>query len=77
MKVEEIISHLKSGAHILSKDYHDGCGRQYWLRDGKQNDIATVNKKQFREISKVYYLSEQQVISSDEAFWYELKGEAL
>lgn len=66
----------KKKHHILSKDYHDGHGRQYWLRDENQNDISELTEKQFLSISKrLKNLVRENIISSDLTYWYEIKDE--
>jgi len=72
MTTQEIVKLLKeSNHHILSKNYHDGCGRQYWLRDEDQKDVATLDKKKFEKVAKAISLRTIPVISSDEAYLYE------
>lgn len=66
MTESEILDLLGKGYHILTKNYHDGHGRQYWLRDDEQNDVYTMSKKEFQGIkSKLKF---EHVISSDEAY---------
>lgn len=59
---------LNDRHHILSKNYHDGFGRQYWLRDSKQKEVMELDKKQIDEIKEQVKLTRQSVMSSDEAF---------
>ena len=73
MKLSEVVELLRDGAHILSKNYHDGSGRQWWLRDKKQETLRELSEAEFRRLRTKVRLREQQVISSDEAFWYEME----
>lgn len=63
----------KNKHHILSKNY--GSGRRYWLRDKNQNDVDELTEKQFQSIIKqLKNLYRQSLISSDSAYWYEIKN---
>lgn len=72
MTTEQICKKLNRGHHILSKDYGDGHGRQYWLRDKDQQTVATLTVKQFIDVQAALDLGCERVISSDAAYWYQV-----
>lgn len=68
------IKKLRKGNHILSKNYGDGAGRQFWLRTKNQNDIGELTAKQVESILKRMKLYRESVISSDSCFLLYIKG---
>jgi hypothetical protein len=71
-RIREIVNYLTDGCHILSKNYHDGAGRRWWLRDVEQNDIWELTHDQIEAVKKLVKLSSSKCISSDEAYWMEI-----
>lgn len=68
MKTEEIVKLLEKDHHILSKNYHDGAGRQFWLRNKDQESVLTLTPFQVSEIQSSINLKREHVVSSDQAF---------
>lgn len=65
---KRLIKKLKAGNHILSKNYHDGRGRQYWLRNKAQKTICSLTDKLVRGLDHQITLKREDVVGSDEAF---------
>jgi hypothetical protein len=66
--MEDIAKLLKKDHHILSKDYHDGRGRQYWLRNMNQENIVPLHEMQVDVLKALVKLKQMPVMSSDSAY---------